>query len=467
MDSHPGLGIDQFIAEYGECVDTRTAALFVGAGLSMRAGYPSWEALVAPYRNALGIDLDDLPLVVQYFQDSQGGRAEQVRADVIAMVRDTDTAPTQAHRRLLSLPVPDIWTTNYDELVEQAAAELSIPATVYAEDADLATVTPSTKRLYKMHGTVGPAAASGELVLSRDQFERYPRTHLRFWQLLRAHFLTSSFLFLGFSLSDPNISEIFRLVRLDTPDLNRPHFALVVRPSDADRRIAELRLRDLARVGVKTVELADHAELDTVLGRLVARCKPPRAYLSGSVASDHPDPDRVQAIAIELGVQLSGHRDVPLMAGGELGAVVGYEVCRIRESTQAYRPDDLVVIRRVVPGALTPPNLRWGTIVFDGDAAEGLRSKAFEQVRAVVVLGGSDRTRAEIAQAKALGMGVIAVGASGGAAADQWEIDVTEDTYRLGERPVDREDLRRLNESDPATVAAACVNLLRQALFLA
>jgi hypothetical protein len=334
MPSPGSIRVDQFVAEFGEHVDAQTAGLFVGAGLSIGAGYPSWEDLVAPYQESLRIDLTDLPLLVQYYQDSRPERAAQVRADIIAMVRGTSASPTAAHRRVLGLPIPDIWTTNYDDLLERTADELGLRTTVYAEDRDLATLVAATKRLYKMHGTVGPTNTSERLMIARDDFEKYPRTHPRFWQLLRAQFLTRTFLFVGFSLADPNITEIFRLARLYTPDVQRPHYALLTRPPEAQRRVSELRLPDLARVGVKVVELGAHSELDAVLGRLSARSRPPRAYLSGSLPSDHPDPDRTRAIAMELALQVSSDQEIRLMTGGELGAIVGYEVLRIRQGNR-------------------------------------------------------------------------------------------------------------------------------------
>jgi hypothetical protein len=221
-------------------------------------------------------------------------------------------------------------------------------------------------------------------------------------------------------------------------------------------------------MGVRVVEIEDPQHVDTVLARLNARCRPPRAYISGSVAPDNPDADRVKTYAEELGRQLSSHQDVRLMAGGELGALVGYTMCQQRVATGTYRPDDFMVIRRVADEPLGPPNLRWGSIVFDGEEAEPLRSAAFERVRVVVVLGGAERTRAEIKQAKALGMGVISVAATGGAAKEQWDSDVANPgNYHLGERTVDFETLKLLDHDDPSTAAGATVNLIKQGLFLA
>jgi hypothetical protein len=124
---------------------------------------------------------------------------------------------------------------------------------VYSEDEDLAQSRLGLKRLYKMHGTVGPAKASRDLVISRDHFEAYPNTHPRFWQLLGANFLTRSFLFLGFSLTDPNISQIFRLARLYTPAVKRPHYVVFSGVDANQRKRASLQWPDFARVGVHAV----------------------------------------------------------------------------------------------------------------------------------------------------------------------------------------------------------------------
>ena len=467
MASSAVLSVDEFVAEYGAHVEAQSAAMFVGAGLSRLSGYPDWAALVKPYGEALDVELEDFPLLVQYYEDSTAGGADQVRRDIIAMVRDTQATPSEAHKGLLGLPIPEIWTTNYDQLIERAASDLSIDAQVFAEDEDFVTTRAVVKRIYKMHGSVEPDRVTQDLVISRDDFDRYPSRHPRFWQLMHASFLTRTFLFLGFSLTDPNMSEILRLARLYTPSVQRPHYAVMRHVTDARSRLAELRRRDLARAGVRVVEIAEPEDVVTVIARLGARCRPPRAYLSGSVAASAPEADWTSAFSQEFARLLAIDGDVRLVTGGEIGAQIGYEMCRQRHEAGTYHPDDFVVIRRVRDETLTPPSLRWGSVVFDGEAAEPLRSAAFERVRALIALGGSDRTRAEIVQARRLGMGVIAIGATGGAARERWLADrETLDAYRLGERPVDRGSMAALGGNDPHAAAVAALALSRQALFL-
>lgn len=466
------IDIDELISEFGAHVDSQSAAVFVGAGLSMLSGYPSWNQLVEAYIGSLGLSENegrDLPLIVQYYQDAHSDGPQKVRDDIIAMVHErADSSPSAAHDRILSLPVHDIWTTNYDSLIEKAAAARSIEMGVFREDGDLATSKSVMRRLYKMHGSVEGTEATQHLVVSRDDFEHYPETHPRFWHLLRAHFLTRSFLFVGFSLTDPNIGEIFKMVRLHTPDVQRPHYAVMRRPDERDGKLAELRRRDLARVGVRTAEIEEHADVDAVLARLVSRCRPPRLYISGSHDYEGVDAGHVDAIARALAAELTTHVDIRLMTGGRLGGQVGYTVMRERQASGRYDPESLVVIRRAQDIPLEDaPNQRLGSVLFDGEHAAGLRSAAFAQVRAILVLGGGSRTRDEIKEAHELGMGVIPVAASGGAARAEWQAVISDpDAYRLGERSVDLETLRDLDNADPGTLARAAVILVRQGLSL-
>lgn len=466
------IGIDDLVSEFGGHVDAQAAAVFVGAGLSMLSGYPGWSQVVEPYLAALGLsenDARDFPLIVQYYEDAHSDGPQRVRDDIIAMVRErADAAPSAAHDRILSLPVHDIWTSNYDGLIEAAAAARGIELGVFRKDGDLVASKSVMRRLYKMHGSVEAADATQQLVISRDDFEHYPETHPRFWHLLRAHFLTRSFLFVGFSLSDPNIGEIFKMVRLQTPDVQRPHYAVLRRVDESDGKLAELRRRDLARVGVRIAEIDEHADVDAVLSRLVSRCRPPRLYISGSYNYEGVDASRVEAVAGAMVAELVRHEDIRLMTGGQLGGNVGYAVMRQRQASGRYDPDSLVVIRRAQDMPLEDaPNQRLGSMLFDGEHAAGLRSAAFAQVRAILVMGGGPRTRDEIQEAHELGMGVIPVAASRGAARAEWERLIADpDAYRLGERSVDPQTVRDLDSEDPGAVARAAVMLVRQGLSL-
>jgi hypothetical protein len=109
-----------------------------------------------------------------------------------------------------------------------------------------------------MHGSIDPA---GPFVLTRDDYDHYPTSHPRFWQLLQAQSLTKTFLFLGFSFTDPNLELVFRLARTHTADIQREHFAIMKKPDDSgdpDRdakamRAFEMKIDDFEKAGVHVV----------------------------------------------------------------------------------------------------------------------------------------------------------------------------------------------------------------------
>lgn len=207
-----GLDTQDFVARYGAYVDASDASVFVGAGLSMRAGYPGWGELCAPFLAQLDLsELADLPQVVQYFQDNVPGGRERVEGylrETIASVPrlSADSAELRAHRLLADLPIRSVWTTNYDSLLEEM---LNDGSPVERDDTLAKAPPPGSRLILKMHGSIhrGDSGFQVPLVIARDDYERYSTTNPRFWQLLQAEFLTKSFLFLGFSFTDPNLER--------------------------------------------------------------------------------------------------------------------------------------------------------------------------------------------------------------------------------------------------------------------
>jgi len=473
----------EVVDRFGRHVDASSATVFVGAGLSMAAGYPGWTELVEPMRAELGVaPLQDLPQLAQYFADTAPGGREHLEGRVrSALEAIANPPPTPSHLLLSQLPVTEIWTTNYDSLIERAVTD----AQVFVEDAELASVAvePGKRRLYKMHGSLDPPSA---LVLTRDDYERYPVTHPRFWALLQAQFLTRSFLFVGFSFTDPNMEVVFRLVRLLTADVQREHFAVLKRPAstgdaakdEETQALFKLRVADLDRVGIKVAVIDAHSEIEALLRRLVARCRPTQVMVCGSPAGSVPRstvgisyptapvPDEIANLAVAIGVRLADSA-VRLVAAGEVGALVGYEMLRQLKHRDLYDPKRFTLVRRTRDEALESPNLRLGEIMFTGAEPTDLRSSALRQVRALLVLGGGDGTKAEVERAEGEGLGIVPVGRSGGTAEVVWHRMSSElDRYLLGGRPISATDFGLLMSDDLNAAAAAAVRLLSQALFL-
>src|SRR5215212_1525333 len=112
------------LSEIARAIRGGDAVLFVGAGLSMGAGAPSWDQLVGTLRAKLRPPTDEPagPLVAQFFLNQYG--RHRLFEEIRALLNRQDLAPTAAHRAMCSLPVKVIATTNFDELIEVTLREL-------------------------------------------------------------------------------------------------------------------------------------------------------------------------------------------------------------------------------------------------------------------------------------------------------------------------------------------------------
>ena len=395
---------DEFVQAFGGAIEAGQASLLIGAGLSEDVGYPSWAELLKPVAKQFRVpDMDDLPQQAQYIENQKGGRCA-LRSHVACAIGGVAPEPQRNHILLARLGIPDTWTTNYDPLLETADRGLE----VIARDEDLAERSAGTRRLNKMHGSIPadalePVGGHDQLVLSRDDYDRYEITHPRLWRLLQAQFLTSSFCFLGFSMTDPNFEAVFRITRLATPDRVMQHYAVMKRPDDDDGRF-NLRADDLKRVGIALVEIADFGDITLLLDRLVVRTKPAQLFVSGSYRSpedkastgsaDYPVAAPKQDLtdfASRLGKALRA-ADIPgVVAAGDVGASVGYAFL---DAFEEYDSSRFVSIRRKQSGnVLDPPPVRLGQVHFTGENPSKVRGVAFDRVRAVVVLGGGPGTQ--------------------------------------------------------------------------
>ncbi len=463
----------RLIASFGQYVDNREATVLVGAGLSKDAGYPDWSGLLEKVRDAMQLpDLNDLPLLAQYYisQYSEEDLQRLIRQE---LQLEPPPQPTRRHELLAALPLAEIWTTNYDDLIERAMAD---GARAFVRDDDLARKDDSTGcRVYKMHGSL--TDQDQELIAARDQYIRYPDSHKRFWALLQASLLTKSFLFLGFSFEDPNFDQVFQAIRRARYDIHREHFAVIRKPpAEQDKTLFNLHLKDLEAIGINVATIDEYSELEVLLTQLIARCRPCRLFIAGSPPEEKPDTgdsypsidltEPMSDFANHLGAAFE-ETSVALSAGGAFGARVGYALLRRLQEPSGLHAERFVLLRRSKDQPLDEPSQRFGSIVFQGSDQHEMRDAAFRGARAVLAIGGGSGTADEIKRARDDGLGVVPIGKFGGSALQEWtRLNESLDDYRLGGLPVDRADFNSLRDGNPEDCARAAARLSEQALYI-
>lgn len=327
---------EQFIREYTQWLEQGTAALFVGAGLSRQAGYPDWHGLLKEIADDLQIDLSqehDLAGVAQWYINKAGKQRARIAQIIKGSFPDRSDVP-HAHRVLARLPIRNIWTTNYDRLLERAWELQRRGLDVKSITSDLSVSAPlADTTLYKMHGSIDHPA---EVVIATDDYEMYRKKRAGFLQVLNGHLIALHCLFVGFSFSDPNIGHLLALIRESMEDHGTQHYAIVRKPqkhdgADANKLLAYAKARhshwvaDLQRYGINCGEVDEFAEIDEILEELEASISRRSVFVSGSYPESIRDDRRacIEDTAASVGAIL-GEKKLRLVSG--FGSTVGAAV---------------------------------------------------------------------------------------------------------------------------------------------
>ena len=219
--------ISSFIDKYVKEIKDNSAAMFIGAGFSESAGYVDWKNLLRSVADDLKLDIDkeyDLVSLAQYCYNQNRSRSiiNDVIFDEFTQERESD----ENHRIIARLPISTYWTTNYDSLIEDALTEAQRIVDVKYNNKQLSLTKPHRDAIvYKMHGD---KSNPDEAILIKDDYEKYYRDHAQFITALSGDLISKTFLFVGFSFSDPNIDYILSRVRIDYgTQNNRQHYALM------------------------------------------------------------------------------------------------------------------------------------------------------------------------------------------------------------------------------------------------
>jgi hypothetical protein len=188
----------------------RRAILFVGAGVSMVVGLPSWQALIDHMMSELEVPEDprgrpgiDHPVLAEYYR-LRRGTIGPLRSwmDREWKVSEQRVRESRIHEMIVSLDFPLIYTTNYDRNLETAFELAQKPFHKIANARDLTLADREGTKIVKFHGDFDDDSS---LVLTEsDYFAR-----LNFDSPLdvkfRADAMSRTLLFIGYSMQDLNI----------------------------------------------------------------------------------------------------------------------------------------------------------------------------------------------------------------------------------------------------------------------
>jgi len=269
-----------FVTKYAESLVRGRAALFIGAGLSAGAGYPDWRTLLEEMAIELKLDLNqehNFPEVAQFYIAKCGDHRDGI-ARIVKKHFSRQVEVPAVHQVLARLNVGQVWTTNYDKLIERAWELRGSPLDVKAANSEVGGggAGSHVTTLYKMHGTVDRAA---DVVIAKEDYRQYPKEWAGFEATLRAHLIQYNFLFVGLSFTDPNIDHALEVIRNTMEKGMTPHYAIVRKPQRSEceddgeftHRLARhpYWVRELQRSNIQCVEIDDFSEIEKILAEIV------------------------------------------------------------------------------------------------------------------------------------------------------------------------------------------------------
>jgi hypothetical protein len=215
------------------------ATVLVGAGLSLNADpLPGVTARFSTWRQLARAMFDEL------HPPNPGGTPQQLEArdarfasanplrlaseyeaafdrrklEVLIRERnpDSDYEPSFLHKLLLDLPWSDVFTTNYDTLLERTEVRGRAYQLVVKPD-DLTTAT--APRIVKLHGSF---PSQTPFVTTEEDYRTYPRLFASFVNSVQQALLENSMVLIGFSGDDPNFFEWTGWIRDELGEKHAP-----------------------------------------------------------------------------------------------------------------------------------------------------------------------------------------------------------------------------------------------------
>ena len=200
------------------------AAVMVGAGLSRNSrpspgastGFPTWRQLSRAMFEEIYPTPPNQTAKQTKEREEQFNRSnalrlaseykaafgpQQLESFLRAKIPNTSHQPGDIHRLLLQLPWKDVFTTNYDTLLERT----EVPERAYQPVTTINDLTTAVSpRIIKLHGSF---PSQTPFIITEEDYRTYPQCFAPFVNTVRQSLVENAFVLIGFSGDDPNFLQ--------------------------------------------------------------------------------------------------------------------------------------------------------------------------------------------------------------------------------------------------------------------
>lgn len=277
----------------------RNIVPFIGAGLSVDFGYPTWQKFLQDVINRLSVEEPDEKKGLRellrkgLFLDAaeaidrrlEGNLKEQVRLS-FSSHRCRDAYAESPLSLLSGLGCSAILTTNYDAVIETfcringSSPEIVLP---HSEYEILNKLNSDSPLVVKLHGSL---THLDKIILTRSQYEQYYGEGKVLNNILKSFWNSKTLLFLGCSLEKDYLVEYIHQLAGESP--NTYHYAILPLPRENHKK--RQREQELLRLRIRPIwfQAGDYPAVYKIMEELCQPKTEPQAQFSVPASAKSP-----------------------------------------------------------------------------------------------------------------------------------------------------------------------------------
>ena len=260
-------------------------ALFVGAGISVGCGLPNWQKLLFHVAEKMWksdpllgdlISKENQIITARYARKRNKKNFNAIVSDCLY---NNDIQISKDLLAIAGSGIKRICNFNFDDLLEEAFSTEGIKANVILEGKSYDPLSDEVT-VFHPHGFIERTATIDELentnlVLSEDDYNSLYSNPYSWANILQISLLTNySVVFVGMSLSDPNIRRLLDVVRNN--GFANQHFAILKDPSKGVpkdqkthfRKVKKMKELDLKNFRVTPWWVSDYSDIGGIFKRI-------------------------------------------------------------------------------------------------------------------------------------------------------------------------------------------------------
>ncbi len=273
---------EQFLKQFAQQALDERISLFMGAGGSRDAGYPNWAELFAPFAKDLGTTIDeatDFYKLAQYYSN-YFGKAELRKRINERINKYQFESPLL--EELINIGFTNVWTTNFDNTIEQNYQKHGILTNKVFRDSDLSNIDINKRiNIFKMNGDVTNLDG---IIATQSDYESYSDTHRLMLMFFKRELISSTFLFIGYSFSDHLVLECLSEITRYLGGSTTYHYTIM--KNNSEDPYFKYFVDDLEeRYHVRVLLVDEYKDITCVLAELNSLIRNRKVFISGAYSS--------------------------------------------------------------------------------------------------------------------------------------------------------------------------------------